>query len=83
MNLEIPSEQELLAMAAEFDDFALEFCRKHNMAPLAMSGVFLARMTKMAQEFGYPVNYTRLLTEIVLMNETTQATFSNNSTAIH
>ena len=83
MSLEIPSEEELLMMAAEFDDFALDFCEKHRLMPLAMSGVFLARMTRMAQQFGYPDNYTKLLTEIVMMNEISQATFSNNSTALH
>lgn len=80
---EMPSNEELIAMAEAFDGFALDFCETNRMSPLAMSGVFLARMTKMANEFGYPDEYTRLLTEIVNMHVLSQATASGDSTAIH
>lgn len=83
MNTQMPTNEELLVMAGAFDEFAMNFCQEHNMAPLAMTGVFLARMTKMAQEFEYPGEYTRLLIEIVKMNETTQAIMADTSTAIH
>lgn len=78
-----PTNAELISMANEFDEFAMEFCEQNLMSPLAMSGVFLARMTKMAKDFGYPNEYTQLLTEIVKLHELTQAIDSNNSDFLH
>ena len=83
MSKEIPSVEALQAMSNVFDEFAMEFCDEYGLSPLEMSGIFLARMTRMAEDMEYGDMFRRLLNEILQLREVPQATTTNNSTAIH
>lgn len=84
MKTEIPNEEELIAMSHVFDEFMSDFCVEYGMSPLEATGLFFARMTRLAQDFDYSANYGRLLKEIVKMHENTQTIMANNtSSAVH
>ena len=83
MSKEVPSIEALQAMSNVFDEFAVEFCDEYKLSPLEMSGIFLARMTRMAEDIEYGDMYRRLLNEILQLHEVPQATTTNNSTSIH
>ena len=78
-----PTNDELIEMSNVFDAFLINFCNEYGMSGLASSGLILARLSKLAQEVGYHDDFKRLLTEVAILNETSQHTFSNNSTAVH
>lgn len=78
-DMQMPTHEELVAMANVFDEFMMEFCTEYNLSPLAASGIFLARMSKLATELEYQTQYKRLLTEIAVINETTQTFMANNA----
>ena len=67
-----PTEKELIQMARDFDEFVLDFCKENCMSPFATTGLILARLTNMAQNFGYSKDYTNLLSQITHINETLQ-----------
>ena len=83
MSKEIPSVEALQAMSNVFDEFAMEFCEEYGLSPLEMSGIFLARMTRMAEDMEYGKLYRKLLQEILELHDLPQATTTNNSTSIH
>ena len=83
MSKEIPSVEALQAMSNVFDEFAMEFCEEYNLSPLEMSGIFLARMTRMAEDMEYGDMFRKLLNEILQLREIPPATTTNNSTSIH
>ena len=83
MSKGIPSNEELQGMSNVFDEFAMEFCEEYNLSPLEMSGIFLARMTRMAEDMEYGPMYRKLLNEILQLHEIPPATTTNNSTSIH
>ena len=81
--MNIPSNEELVAMANVFDEFVLEFCDEYRMSPLASSGLMLARLSKLSKELGYSDDYCKLLSEIAKLNEVSSTFVSNNSTTVH
>jgi hypothetical protein len=83
MSKRIPTNEELQAMSNVFDEFAIEFCDEYGLGPLEMSGIFLARMTRMAEDMEYGDMFRRLLNEILQLHEIPPATTTNNSTSIH
>ena len=83
MSKRLPPTEELMEMSEEFDNFAVDFCEHYELSPLEMSGIFLARMTRMAEDMEYRDMYRKLLNEILQLNEIPQATTTNNSTSIH
>lgn len=84
MKVTMPSDEELIAMANVFDEFMLDFADEYQMSPLEVTGLFLARMTRLAKDLEYSHHYGRLLAEIVKMHENTQTLMANNtSTSIH
>ena len=83
MSKEVPSIEALQAMSNVFDEFAIEFCDEYKLSPLEMSGIFLARMTRMAEDMEYGDMFRRLLNEILQLHEIPPATTTNNSTSIH
>lgn len=84
MTVRLPSDEELIEMAGVFDEFFYDFCQQFEMSPLSTSGLMLARMSKLAKEVGYFDQYKRLMTEIAILNETSQTIVANNaSTSIH
>jgi len=78
--MNIPTNEELVAMANVFDEFVIEFCDEYRMSPLASSGLMLARLSKLAKELGYIDDYRKLLIEITKLNDDTTTVVSNNST---
>ena len=79
----MPSTEELMEMSEHFDNFAIDFCEHYEISSLEMSGIFLARMTRMAEDMEYGDMFRRLLNEILQLREIPQATTTNNSTSIH
>ena len=83
MSKRLPSTEELMEMSEEFDNFAVDFCEHYELSPLEMSGIFLARMTRMAEDMEYGDMFRRLLNDIRQLHDLAQATTTNNSTSIH
>ena len=79
----LPSTEELMEMSEHFDNFAVDFCEHYEVSSLEMSGIFLARMTRMAEDMEYGKLYRKLLQEILELHDLPQATTTNNSTSIH
>jgi hypothetical protein len=80
---QLPNIEQLMEMSEEFDNFAVDFCEKYGLSPVEMSGIFLARMTRMAEDMEYGPLYRKLMVEITQLHEVPQPTTTNNSTSIH
>jgi len=81
--MNIPSNEELAAMANVFDEFVIEFCDEYKLSPLATTGLMMARLSKLSKELEYQNEFQKLLGEILSLNEKPPTFVTNNSTSLH
>lgn len=70
--MNIPSEKELVEITNSIDSFIMEMCENHKISPLNITGIFLARLTRLAREVGYTDDYEKLLTSVIVLNSEIQ-----------
>ena len=81
------SENELLVLSENFDNFFADMCLDNGINPVDMTAIILARMSRISFEAGYTKEYHGLLTKVTKhvegIKETPNIETFHASAAVH